>query len=274
MCRTSLRHDRMLGSEEHPVCIPNLFLKPEVPVADFTDQTIIATVSNVGLGKEACKYFVRMNAARVIATVRNESRRLSALREIEKETGRKGIVELWELDYGRYDSVLVFGERVKKALQRLDKVVLNAGVATWNWELLEEHESIIIVNVISTTLLSCILLSVLQRSARLNGSDPALSILLQIFVVREIVARIQNAEPFVTINTLNPGMCYTDLTRSAEGFAKIFLIVMRALIAWTAEEGSRTLVHATMQAKRAMARSSPAATSSRSAKTLRIIDMG
>ncbi|KAI9932118.1 hypothetical protein AWENTII_010447 [Aspergillus wentii] len=222
-----------------------------------------------------------MNAARVIATVRNESRRLSALREIEKETGRKGIVELWELDYGRYDSVLVFGERVKKALQRLDKVVLNAGVATWNWELLEEHESIIIVNVISTTLLSCILLSVLQRSARLNvqrTSDMSdlynVSKLLQIFVVREIVARIQNAEPFVTINTLNPGMCYTDLTRSAEGFAKIFLIVMRALIAWTAEEGSRTLVHATMQAKRAMARSSPAATSSRSAKTLRIIDMG
>lgn len=153
-----------------------LFLKPEVPVADFTDQTIIATVSNVGLGKEACKYFVRMNAARVIATVRNESRRLSALRELEKETGRKGIVELWELDYGRYDSVLVFGERVKKALQRLDKVVLNAGVATWNWELLEEHESTIMVNVISTTLLACLLLSVLQRSARLNGSDPALSI--------------------------------------------------------------------------------------------------
>lgn len=70
-------------------------LKPQLPVADFIGQTIIVTGSNVGLGKEACKHFVNMKAARIIATVRTISRGQAALEEIEEETGRTGVVELW-----------------------------------------------------------------------------------------------------------------------------------------------------------------------------------
>lgn len=52
------------------------------------------------------------------------------------------------------------------------------------------------------------------------------------------------ANPFVIINTVNPGLCYTDLTRSATGATYVIMKVTRWLLAWTAEEGSRTLVHA------------------------------
>lgn len=153
-----------------------LFLKPPPPVADFSGQTILVTGANVGLGKEACKYFSKLNAARVIATVRSVARGKDALAEIEAETKRPGVVELWELDYGKYQSVLAFGERAQRELTRLDKVVLNAGISTEKWELLEGHESTITVNVISTALISCLLLPVLRASYERNGGDPVLEV--------------------------------------------------------------------------------------------------
>lgn len=58
--------------------------------------------------------------------------------------------------------------------------------------------------------------------------------------------RTANKKPFVLINTLNPGLCYTDLTRSAVGSTYYAMKMMRALLAWTAEEGGRTLVYATI----------------------------
>ena len=69
--------------------------------------------------------------------------------------------------------------------------------------------------------------------------------LMSLFVVRELAERTARAKPFVIINTVNPGLCYTDLTGSLEGSTATAMKVMRGLLAWTAEEGSRTLVHGT-----------------------------
>ena len=70
--------------------------------------------------------------------------------------------------------------------------------------------------------------------------------LLQLLAVREIADQIANKEPFVIINAVDPGLCYTDLTRSATGVTFVAMKVMRALLAWTAEEGGRTLVFASV----------------------------
>jgi retinol dehydrogenase-12 len=40
------------------------------PTKKFTGQTIIVTSSNVGLGLEAARHFVRLDAAKVIIAVR------------------------------------------------------------------------------------------------------------------------------------------------------------------------------------------------------------
>lgn len=69
--------------------------------------------------------------------------------------------------------------------------------------------------------------------------------LLQLLVVREMAKKTVNGKPFVIVNTLDTGLCYTDLTRSATGSTKIAIKVMRTALAWTAEEGGRTLVLAT-----------------------------
>lgn len=55
-----------------------------------------------------------------------------------------------------------------------------------------------------------------------------------------------NSKPFVIINTVNPGLCYTDLNRSLSGATSYAMKTMKALTVWTAEEGSRTLVYATV----------------------------
>ena len=45
---------------------------------------------------------------------------------------------------------------------------------------------------------------------------------------------------------INPGLCKTSLTRSTEGAAKFVMDTVEAMLSWTAEEGSRTIVHAVM----------------------------
>lgn len=40
---------------------------------------------------------------------------------------------------------------------------------------------------------------------------------LQLFAVRAIAAGTATKSPFVTVNTVNPNLCYTDLGRSMEG---------------------------------------------------------
>jgi len=42
--------------------------------ADFTGKTIIVVGSNTGLGKEAVRHFVRLNASKVIIAVRSISK--------------------------------------------------------------------------------------------------------------------------------------------------------------------------------------------------------
>ncbi len=69
--------------------------------------------------------------------------------------------------------------------------------------------------------------------------------LLQLFAVREIAEQTANKKPSVIVNTLEPGLCHTDLTRHAEGITAAVIGLMRYLLAWTAEEGSRNLVLAT-----------------------------
>ena len=73
-----------------------------------------------------------------------------------------------------------------------------------------------------------------------------MSKLLQLLAVREMAERTADNKPFVVINTINPGLCQTDLTRSAQGATAFVMATIKALLARTAEEGSRTLVHATV----------------------------
>ncbi|KAL8852605.1 MAG: hypothetical protein Q9221_002485 [Calogaya cf. arnoldii] len=259
--------------------LSQLIYKPPPPTASFTNKTIIVTGANTGLGKETATHFVRLGAAKVILAVRphpkDEFTGGVAKTDIEAVTGTTDVVEVYELDYSSYASVLAFTSKVETQLERLDVVVLNAGMATQRFEMFEDNESTITVNVVSTVLLALLLLPIMRASAERWDTQPVLTVvnsgshamcafperkcedalavlndratadmavryptskLLQLFAIREIAARSRNQNPWVTINVVDPGLCYTDISRNAEGTEYWGMKIMRALLAWTAEE--------------------------------------
>jgi len=153
-----------------------LFVTPQVPNVRLDGQTIIVTGANVGLGFEATKHFVRMGASKVIIACRDVDKGKSAQQNIERSVNvAKDTLEVWQLDYSSYDSVKSFAERVN-GLNRLDAVVLNAGINTRKWTMLEDNESHITVNVVSNLLLAHLILPKLHESAKATGRDGRLAI--------------------------------------------------------------------------------------------------
>jgi retinol dehydrogenase-12 len=142
------------------------FEKLPYPAADCTGKTFIVIGANVGIGKEAVRHFVRLNASKVILGVRSIERGEAAKADIEATTKstKVGVMEVWEIDLSRYASVKSFASKVATLL-RVDAVVSNASIATTNWEVFEGHESTITVNVISTMLLVLLLLPTMRASA-------------------------------------------------------------------------------------------------------------
>ena len=151
-----------------------LFHRPDYPTANFSGKTIIVTGSNVGLGKEAVNHFVRLKAKKVIVAVRSIAKGETVKAEIEAESERTGIIDVWELDLSHYASVKAFAKRAA-TLDCLDAAVLNAGIATEKFEILEDNESTITVNVISSVLLALLLLPTLRFSAKKWGFEPTLT---------------------------------------------------------------------------------------------------
>jgi short chain dehydrogenase len=100
--------------------------------ADLTGRTILITGANVGLGKEAARQFLSMNPQKVVMTTRDPAKGQEAAREIIEGTNetRRGVVEVWELDLSSFESTVKFARRANEELDRLDIVILNAGILT------------------------------------------------------------------------------------------------------------------------------------------------
>ncbi|KAJ4386429.1 hypothetical protein N0V93_009324 [Gnomoniopsis smithogilvyi] len=156
----------------------NQFRRLPYPKDDFTGQTIIVTGSNVGLGFEAARHFVRLNAAKVILACRSTERGEKAKRDIARSVARaQSVIEVWPLDLTSFNSVKEFCKRADK-LDRLDVVVENASVAMVSPQgtLSEGYERTITVNVISTFLMALLLLPTLKRTASRVNTQTRLTI--------------------------------------------------------------------------------------------------
>lgn len=116
------------------------FVKPPVPSTDCSGKTIIITGANVGLGLEAARHYVRLNAEKVILGCRSLEKGEAAKRDIERSTRRTGVIEVWQVDLASYQSVKDFAERAK-SLRRIDSLVENAGISTRDFKEIEGHES-------------------------------------------------------------------------------------------------------------------------------------
>ncbi|KAK9367901.1 hypothetical protein V1509DRAFT_658928 [Lipomyces kononenkoae] len=238
------------------------------PTGDLSDKTVIATGSNVGLGKGAARHFARLGASRLILAG-NLDKGGPAKEDIEATTNK---------------NVIQFAGRVESDLDRVDIFVANAGVAPSKYGTAEDNEEMITVNVFSTFLLLALVLpnsrrrlpntrraplaitssgihaktqfpprsapegqifarSTTGRRPRSTGASSTLSRSCSIFVVRSIGERHPASEFSVTINCLNPGLCRSELARDRPSLA---FTIFNMLIARSTEVGSHTLIHTAM----------------------------
>ncbi|KAK4496367.1 hypothetical protein PRZ48_012347 [Zasmidium cellare] len=249
-----------------------------LPTESFEGQTIIVTGANAGLGRDAVRHLVRLNASRVILAVRTISKGEEAQAAIEEEYGRKGVMEVWQIDMAKFASVRAFAQRAQ-GLDRLDAVLLNAGIWPKKFEMAEGHEATVTTNVISTFLLARLLLPKLQETSKLTQTIPRMSVvdsdlhkfaklttkkddrifeglkkpvtdydgryhdtkLLVVLYGRKLAAQMsKSGQPKVCLNFVNPGWCSSGLNvREGAGVA-----VAKRLLQRSQDEGGRMLVDA------------------------------
>ncbi|KAH8589381.1 putative short-chain dehydrogenase [Bisporella sp. PMI_857] len=153
------------------------FKKPIYPIGNYAGKTIIVTGSNVGLGKEAARHFVRLGASKLIIAVRSLDKGHDAKHEIEDSTGcSRDIIQVWRIDMASYESVQKFAARVNSELERVDIFLANAGVATFSYSTAEDNEKSITINVVSTFLLAALVLPKLKETAAKFKTRPTLTI--------------------------------------------------------------------------------------------------
>ena len=81
-------------------------------------------------------------------------------------------IEVWQLDMETYESIQAFVRKCQDNLSRIDIVILNAGLAPWDFATIPAtgHERTIQVNHLSTVLLTILLLPVLKSMS--EGQNP------------------------------------------------------------------------------------------------------
>ncbi|QPG75374.1 hypothetical protein FOA43_002727 [Brettanomyces nanus] len=259
-----------------------LFKRLPYPTGSYAGKTVIVTGSNTGLGLEAARHFARLGASKLILGVRNLKKGEEAKKDIESTTKcGKNVIEVWKVDMSSYDSVKQFATKVNKKLERLDTFLANAGVAKTRFELAEENETSITVNVVSTFLLVGLIMPKLKETALKFHTRPNLTITssevhawtkfpaksapegkifdtlsdkdfleknmgdqYQVTKLLEVLAvryLVEHHDFPVTIDLVNPGFCKSQLGREVNSW--IFSLG-QLILAISAEAGSRNLVFA------------------------------
>ncbi|PON29068.1 hypothetical protein TGAM01_v202176 [Trichoderma gamsii] len=259
-----------------------LFVTLPVPSTrtDLSNQIIIVSGSNTGLGLESTRHLSRLGVGKIIMAVRTLAKGEAAKKEILKSTGKPdSTIEIWQIDMDSQDSVKAFAERASQ-LPRLDGVLANAGLMTTQFTLSEGNEKTLNVNVVNTFLLFFLLLPAMRRSEQQTGyacrfvivnsalhmaaplaeldapvifdrlNDPKqalmdgrypLSKLLVLYATREIAERAKlSNKGKFIINAPNPSWCKSDLGKELESFG---YNMAEKIMARSTEEGSRALVN-------------------------------
>ncbi|KAK6533656.1 hypothetical protein TWF694_002589 [Orbilia ellipsospora] len=229
------------------------FIPPKQITTTFEGKTVIVTGSNTGVGYETALKYVQLAASTVILGVRSLQKGEIAKSQIEKTTGRTGVVQVWQLDMASFESIDAFAKRVG-GLQKVDVAVLNAGVFSRTFKLSESGwETNLQVNTLGTALLAILLTPKLQASRTadspahlvvatstghidvqlkpqdkdqlLHKYNSDLSIgpyqqhvaskLFMMWITRELAYRCLNGKgkPTVIFNDACPGPCRSDVAR-------------------------------------------------------------
>ncbi|KAH8651157.1 hypothetical protein BX600DRAFT_441598 [Xylariales sp. PMI_506] len=256
------------------------FVTLPVPIgnAELPSEVMIVTGANGGLGFEACQHLSRLGLGKLIMGVRTPSKGEEAKQKILSSTGRpESSIEVWEIDMDSYESIKAFAARASE-LPRLDGVLANAGVMTATFNLSENNEKNLNINVINTSLLYLFLAPKMRESGKQTGNicrfaipnsalhyiaptaeldpkqpsiidrlnDPEKANMAGRYPVTKLLVLYlvrefaQKNGGSIIINTPNPSFCKSNLAQESQGSAGFRLF--EKVLARSTEEGSRSLV--------------------------------
>ncbi|PBK94494.1 short-chain dehydrogenase [Armillaria gallica] len=271
-------HEQFVADQTGPV--------PAVVTADLSGKTLVLIGASAGLGFEAAKHFARMNPARLVLTARDEAKGKHALAQIQADTGYSK-AELWIIDLANFNSVVAFADRAEQELDRLDILIENAGVATWEYEQVEGWEKTLHTNNLGPGLLAIRMIPKMLETARKHSVNPRLVVVASdvhywttiekdVIASSGILAKLSDKEyctkevmnhrysdskllnvlfarslqhhvpssPAITVNSVTPGFCFSDLGSGGPVEETQRLQKMREEFAFPTEVGSRQLVFA------------------------------
>ncbi|PON28802.1 hypothetical protein TGAM01_v201910 [Trichoderma gamsii] len=233
------------------------FFPPKQITTTFEGKTVVVTGSNTGVGRAIALKYVQLAASTVILGVRSLQKGETAKAQIEKATGRTGVIRVWQLDLASFGSIDAFAKRVE-SLNRVDVAVLNAGVFPSTFKRSEDGwETNLQVNTLGTALLAILLtpkllasrtaespahLVVVASSGHIDvqlkpenknqllheyNSDLGVGLYFQhlssklfmMWITRELAYRCvdSNGKPTVIVNDACPGSCRSDVLREFDG---------------------------------------------------------
>ncbi|KAI1150667.1 NAD(P)-binding protein [Nemania diffusa] len=144
------------------------------PNENLSGKTAIVTGGNTGLGYETASQLLDLKLSHLILGCRSLERGEAAAKELHQR-GSSAKIEVWQLDMASYESVRAFAQRVDAELERIDFVLLNAGLVRLRFTTVPStgHEEGLQVNYLSTMLLAVLLLPALKAKRPPRGQEPA-----------------------------------------------------------------------------------------------------
>ncbi|KAL4945752.1 hypothetical protein BDV06DRAFT_184091 [Aspergillus oleicola] len=147
---------------------------------NLRDKTAIITGATSGLGLETARQLLQLNVSTLILAVRNKDKAKDCVEgllcdPVVKERKTTPEIRIMGLDMESYPSVKTFTAQVKAEVQRVDYLVLNAGINAFTFSTSppghgQGHEKTMQVNYLSNALLITELLDFLYSLAERTGT--------------------------------------------------------------------------------------------------------
>ena len=220
-----------------PVFIRNqFFTKIELPNLQSwpsaAGKTAIVTGSNSGLGLDASRQLLTLGLSRLIIAVRSEEKGKCALEKLQPaNTSAK--IDVWVIDMESYESIQAFTFKCKAELDRIDIVLLNAGISSKKFSKSKStgHEKTVQVNHYGTALLATLLLPILADKSVDQEHPP------HITVVNSLMAHLckvpnKAANPFLASFDNTDILPYDEQERygASKLLNQLFLVKLAGLV--------------------------------------------